>query len=361
MQPLSANATFEFFAAANGADGFRSYFDEIFPSDALDGVFILKGGPGTGKSTLLRELAISFSRPEIEAEIFYCSSDPSSLDGLLLSHKDRRIAVLDGTAPHERDAHIPGAADVLINLGEGFDREALRKRKNEILALQRKKSLAYNEAYFYLKIFGIFASKIEAETKTRLKKDALLLWAKERILPHIRPDTTRVFSPRLIRAFSRDGVMRLHSYEKNCEKQFGFFGDETACGVLLGEILFILRDAGGGGFFAPSPFAHSLVDGLFLKDEKIAICAADKEGEGYLPCEDFFSAATKENEIRLQEYRAEGKRFLTLARNALLQASENHFALERIYTPAMHFDRLAPLKAELKEQISSLLSVREIS
>lgn len=361
MQPQSNGTPMEFFAAANGADGFRSYFDEIFPSDTLDGVFILKGGPGTGKSTLLKELANAFSRPEIEAEIFYCSSDPASLDGLLLTHKERRVAVLDGTAPHERDARLPGAADMLINLGEGFDCAVLRKRKNEILSLQKKKSLAYKDAYFYLRLFGIFLSKIEAEIKPRLNKDAVLAWTKEKIFPHIQSKAIPSFSPRLIRAFSRNGIVRLCSYENICEKNFGFFGDITACGVLLGEILSILTDAGCGGFFAPSPFAHALIDGLFLKDEKIAICVSAEEGNGYLPCMDFFSAATEEIEIRLRELRAEGERFLALARKALLQASEYHFALEHIYTPAMHFDRLSPIKAELKAQIATLLSVREFS
>lgn len=361
MQPQSNGTPMEFFAAANGADGFRSYFDEIFPSDTLDGVFILKGGPGTGKSTLLKELAKAFSRPEIEAEIFYCSSDPASLDGLLLTHKDRRVAVLDGTAPHERDARLPGAADMLINLGDGFDCSALRKRKSEILSLQKKKSLAYKDAYFYLKLFGIFLSKIEAETESRLKKDAVLAWTKEHVFPHIQPKEPRSFSPRLIRAFSRDGIVRLCSYENNCEKHFGFFGDMTTCGILLRETLSILKDAGCGGLFAPSPFTHALIDGLLLKDEKIAICASNEEKNGYLPCTDFFSAATEENEMRLREYRAEGERFLALAKKALLQASEHHFALEHIYTPAMHFDRLSPIKAALKTQISTLLSVREFS
>ena len=45
-----------FFAAANGFSGFRSYFPDVFKSSDYTRIFILKGGPGTGKSSLLRKL-----------------------------------------------------------------------------------------------------------------------------------------------------------------------------------------------------------------------------------------------------------------------------------------------------------------
>ena len=47
----------EFFAAANTEEGFYSIFESVFPPSALDKIFIIKGGPGTGKSTLMRQIA----------------------------------------------------------------------------------------------------------------------------------------------------------------------------------------------------------------------------------------------------------------------------------------------------------------
>jgi Mrp family chromosome partitioning ATPase len=46
----------KFFAAANTEMGFRSLFDEIFAPEKFRRIYILKGGPGTGKSTLMRNL-----------------------------------------------------------------------------------------------------------------------------------------------------------------------------------------------------------------------------------------------------------------------------------------------------------------
>ena len=45
-----------YFGAANGYSGFRSQFGEIFNSHNMEKLYILKGGPGTGKSTLLKRI-----------------------------------------------------------------------------------------------------------------------------------------------------------------------------------------------------------------------------------------------------------------------------------------------------------------
>ena len=42
------------FAAGNGYTGFRSYFSNYFSPDEYNSIYILKGGPGTGKSTAMQ-------------------------------------------------------------------------------------------------------------------------------------------------------------------------------------------------------------------------------------------------------------------------------------------------------------------
>ena len=43
------------FAASNSAHGFHSYYAEFFDDAEVDRVFVIKGGPGTGKSRFMRE------------------------------------------------------------------------------------------------------------------------------------------------------------------------------------------------------------------------------------------------------------------------------------------------------------------
>ena len=76
--------TIHYFAGANTVQGFYSRFEEI-PRDCQR-VYYIKGGPGVGKSTLMKRVAQRAQEKGLEAEIFHCSSDPDSLDGVALPH-----------------------------------------------------------------------------------------------------------------------------------------------------------------------------------------------------------------------------------------------------------------------------------
>ena len=70
-----------YFAASNSHKGFISYFNEIFRSSQISHLYIIKGGPGTGKSRFIREIASDAEALGYDTEYYYCSSDQSSLDG----------------------------------------------------------------------------------------------------------------------------------------------------------------------------------------------------------------------------------------------------------------------------------------
>ena len=48
----------KFFAAANTENGFYSLFDDVFSPESFRRIYILKGGPGTGKSTLMGNIGL---------------------------------------------------------------------------------------------------------------------------------------------------------------------------------------------------------------------------------------------------------------------------------------------------------------
>ena len=88
----------EYFMGANTPFEFISKFDDLY--DPINGfkVYILKGGPGTGKSGLMKAIASHFEEDGKCVHRIFCSSDPSSLDAVLV--EDKKICILDGTAPH---------------------------------------------------------------------------------------------------------------------------------------------------------------------------------------------------------------------------------------------------------------------
>ena len=135
-----------FFAAANGYDGFISYFEKIFDPRDFARIYILKGGPGTGKSSLMRKISREISSKGGICESILCSSDKDSLDGIICTNNEAKIAIIDGTAPHERDPQLPGTKDELINLGDHWDKRWLCAKQNEILELNLEKKNAYRKA-----------------------------------------------------------------------------------------------------------------------------------------------------------------------------------------------------------------------
>ncbi|MBC8546753.1 hypothetical protein H8711_07370 [Clostridiaceae bacterium NSJ-31] len=90
--------TVEFFLGANTPQGFVSRFDQL--ADPEDGwrKFVIKGGPGTGKSSLMKKLAAELSGRCDRMELIHCSSDVDSLDAVIVHNIKASIA--DGTPPH---------------------------------------------------------------------------------------------------------------------------------------------------------------------------------------------------------------------------------------------------------------------
>ena len=142
----------EFFAAMNSYGGFVSHYKTSFAQERR---YIIKGGPGCGKSTLMRRIAAEAERRGCDVEYYDCSSDPDSLDGIVLPSLG--IALFDGTAPHEEAASAPGWRDNLIDLGAFWDTELLRAHQDEIIVLSEHKSAAYHNAYRYLGMAGTAA------------------------------------------------------------------------------------------------------------------------------------------------------------------------------------------------------------
>ncbi|WP_338471103.1 PRK06851 family protein [Niallia sp. XMNu-256] len=132
-----------YFAGGNTARGFYSLFDSSLAD--LDRIFILKGGPGTGKSTLIKSVGNHWSEKGYDIEFLHCSSDPDSVDGVIVP--SLMVGIFDGTAPHVIEPKLPGAVEEYINLGEAWDSKGLASRKSEIKDLSKKVSEAFQNAY----------------------------------------------------------------------------------------------------------------------------------------------------------------------------------------------------------------------
>ena len=74
------------YPGGNTSRGFYSYYDQLLPPQTATRIFILKGGPGVGKSTLMRSIGETIAE-KMDVEFLHCSSDNGSLDGILVPSK----------------------------------------------------------------------------------------------------------------------------------------------------------------------------------------------------------------------------------------------------------------------------------
>lgn len=132
------------FPGANTAKGFYSYYDNIIGIDAKK-LFIMKGGPGVGKSSFMKKIAYEMITKGYDVEFHQCSSDNHSLDGVVIP--DLKIAIIDGTSPHIVDPKHPGAIDEIVNFGEFWNETGIIRNKNEIIKGTSKISKLFKRAY----------------------------------------------------------------------------------------------------------------------------------------------------------------------------------------------------------------------
>ncbi|MDI3535301.1 MAG: hypothetical protein PWQ82_1666 [Thermosediminibacterales bacterium] len=147
------------FPGGNTIYGFYSFFDYIVDPDATR-VFIIKGGPGTGKSTFMKAIGQVLVNEGLDIEYHYCSSDSESLDGLAVP--ELKLGIMDGTAPHVNDPKTPGAIDEIINLGDYWKTENIIRSKNEIININKTVKKLFGLVYLSLKQANAIRDELES-------------------------------------------------------------------------------------------------------------------------------------------------------------------------------------------------------
>lgn len=122
--------TVKFFLGATSEKGFVSYFKQLQNHTDSMQLLIFKGGPGSGKSSLMKKVAAYSESTGHTVEYFPCASDPHSLDAII--DRTANFAIMDGTAPHTEDPSLPGALHHIMYTGDLWDSGKLRLQKDEI-------------------------------------------------------------------------------------------------------------------------------------------------------------------------------------------------------------------------------------
>lgn len=153
----------KFFLGANTPDGFYSLFDELYNPYSDWQMYIIKGGPGTGKSTLMKGVADEAEKRGYYVERIPCSSDPLSLDGVIIP--DLKISIADGTSPHVIEPTFPGVCEHIVNLGQCWDKDKLKKDSGKIKMISMTNSNAHKKCVKYMKAAKLLDDEIHIYTE----------------------------------------------------------------------------------------------------------------------------------------------------------------------------------------------------
>ena len=334
MNENANRKTTKYFAASNSYKGFVSFFDNVFPSDGFDRIYILKGGPGTGKSSFMKKVASTLRDKDCNIDEICCSSDPHSLDGIIAEKNDRRIAILDGTAPHERDAIIPGAIDEIINLGCSWDSRWLSARREQILDLVKEKSLAYKCGYSYLKIAGASDDFIRNIYESIFDKNKAKSVAEE-ILSNVISSDKQEIKSRLISSFGKYGYYKINESEYNLEHKIGVRGDEYSASLFLRTLYEVALSKKMSFINYMCPLNTLYSEGITFYNAQMTVMRSDVgeiDSLVLLTDDRMYSERTKGAKEFRRESLEEARRWFSIA-------SELHFELEKIYGESMNFEK----------------------
>ena len=179
-------STQEYFLGGTSPTGFRSKFIEQINKPGYY-TYILKGGPGTGKSTLMKKIAENFS--ESDLSIYRCSSDINSLDAVII--EDKKIIVVDGTAPHVFEASYPGVSQEIINLGSFWDKSKFKDHEESIRYCTDENQKYHKRVKCYIEAISSLNTDIynhADECLDKLKLTAYIDRLSKKLIPKITPN-----------------------------------------------------------------------------------------------------------------------------------------------------------------------------
>ncbi len=334
---------FSYFTASNSRNGFCSYYRERFDREEIGELYAIKGGPGTGKSRFMRDVADCAKERGWKCEMIYCSSDADSLDGIILRKERRAIALLDATFPHVWEPTKPGFRENLINLGDFWDGDALAMRKEEIERLSKEKSNAYRRAYRFLSAYGEVM-----ENRRELIRPYLRISSLERYATGLmsRIENGKIFSvfPALIHSLGMGGMIGLDSYFAQAKRIFLIRDCRGSAEYLMQRLYDLCRVKKLCVFVSRDPILPDVIDGLFLPASGDAFVVGDEKDCIYPHRNLSLNRFVKTSEMRAEREKINyterlSDAMLTGAIEELETVKKAHFLLEEIYSSAMDFEK----------------------
>ena len=348
-----------FFLGANSPAGFYSLYSELISPALARRIYLIKGGPGCGKSTLMRQVEQQALQAGLAVERILCSGDPDSLDGLLLPEVN--IALADATAPHVLEPKFPGAVEQYVNLGSCYDSEGLQQVREGIMSCMTGYPACYRRAYRCLEAAFELSEDVRATLLTPQLRQRLARRAKGILRRELKPKKNGEkgqVTRRFLSAVTHKGCMTLFDTAAAlCPKLYVL---EDCCALGHELLMELLTGAVEGGYdviSCPDPMCPERLQHLLIPEAGLGFITSTPtcpyEGE-YFRClhpEHTTDAAVRP---RLRFALKVSAALTEEAVVSLAQAKQMHDELEKLYNPYVDFGRVKEIGEDILREILNL-------
>ena len=349
-----------YFLGANSAKGFSSLYHELIPREQARAVYCIKGGPGCGKSTFMKQIAAAAEENGYKTEYILCSGDPDSLDGLILP--ELGVAFADATAPHVQEPALPGAVDHYINLEPCYNADALAPLRPELESVMAGYKGCYDRAYRCLAA----AESIETDCRTVLEPGL----NKEKLEKRIKGIAGREFrkkaaqtgkvTHRFLSALSCQGRLCLwETVAELCPRVYVLEDNYGFAHRFLSALLPPALAAGQDCVVCLSPLEPERIEHLLFPEAGLAVVSSTPTlpypGKSY---RHIHLDAMLDPELlrscrsRLRFSRKVSSALVQEAVISLQQAKQLHDRLEGVYHPHVDFQKGAAMAQKLIQQLN---------
>jgi hypothetical protein len=349
------------FPGGNTSRGFYSFYRYILGQDEARRIICIKGGPGTGKSSLMKKVGKYFNEKGYDIEYHHCSSDNNSLDGIVI--KGLKVAILDGTSPHVVDPVNPGAVDEVLNMGDCWDEEGFKQYRHKIIDINKKVGKTFKRAY---RFFG--AAKLVYDDWYTYNSDALNIH-KLNLLKENLKESLFTTSPSNIgfdrhlfaTAFTPNGII---TYIENLSEDYkNIYVLKGGPGTGKSNVLeFLSTDALRRGYYVEifhTPLIPEKIEHILIPDLNVAILTSNEINNldlagTVIDMKDYLNLNTLEkNKAEIEYDAAEFYTLLNKGLSTIKEAKGLHDELETSFVPNMDFSKVDAVLEKVINKINS--------
>ena len=356
---MQADDKIRYFLGANSPLGFYSLYDQLIDPKQANAIYILKGGPGCGKSSLMRRIGARAEELGEQVEYIHCSGDPDSLDGIVLH--GAKTAVVDGTSPHVIEPHYPGVVDSYVNLGDCYDKAGLKDVRQEIMNCMVGYKDCYKRAYRCLDAAAEIAEDMRSILTTQALEEKTAKRAHGILSREVRTTGTGTGQviQRFLGAITHQGSLTYYSTaDALCKRVYVLEDSYGLSHLMLTHLLTGITHSGYDVIACPSPMAPDQLEHLIVPELSLAFLRVSP-GAVYhkRPYRRIRMDAMADPELirrsktRLRFSRKVSSALIDEAVESLAQAKTMHDDLEALYNPHVDFNRVYQIADELSKTI----------